>query len=1279
MTMLLIPVVVLAARQAAPAPRLEITGVNASEMPTVIVTANVYDALGQPMRGLTAADFSLTGELAEQAQIINVENISDNNLPFASVLLIDTSSSMIGTPIENARLAAHAFIDNIGSNDPVAIMVFDTQVVLLQDYTTDKAALHAVIDGVQAGGETALYQASYDAIVHAASSPTPRRAVILLSDGAEYGGRSTVAREAAAAEALVRGVPVYTIGLGFGADRTYLQELASSTNARTYDLPTPEQLTQIYTDLAALLRSQYVITLDAPLPLDGTQYNLQLAVNTPEGAAEASAVLRAPIPVPIVRLPRFDAPLSEPTDIEATVLADDPLTSIIYDLDGNEPMTLDPAATIIHIDPVNLAPGDHVLTVTATNDDGDQGSDVIPLTIAALPSQISLSPDPASLGAINQPQTITVQTSGQTPATAISISFNNSETATDLSEPYSFSIDPMQFPPGDNSVTVRVTNAGGVTATQTFDFTVAALPPQVAVTGVQEGQRIEAPVTFRLDITTQEDIAEVDASVNGAAVEPNADGSYTLDPINFAAGANALTIRATTAGGLAGTARVNVTIAALPPQITVNGLEPDEVLGQDRDITFDFVSQAPIARVTVLVDEDGIATLTGAPFGVTLRVLDFAPGAHTLSVVAVDANGQSSTLDVPFSIAPEPAFTATATAVIATQAAQATATQQAEMTASAVQATQGAQEANATGTQIANASETAAAAMATQGAQATRQAQATATQGANASSTVAALATESAQAAQATQSAVDAASTQGAQATQTAQSLATQTALDATATAAVIQAVQIAQITATAETRLTVTTEAQATQTAVSAAATATDAARAIQLANDLATLNAQMTATAEMRLTITTEAQATQTAESAAATATDAARATQLANDLATLNANITATAEIVQQTATQQALMVGTGDARATEQAIAETTGTAIAQATVAGLATQAAAEQQATQAAENAAATQAAAEQQATQAAENAAATQGAVDATATQDARSTATQVVQETQDALATRAAVIVAQTQAATRDALATANAQARQVAQETQAARATRAAETTQTQQANTTATAVQATQSAEDATATQAARDATAQAEQTLNALEATATQFIINATATRHALETRSASDAVATQTAQDATATVEAEQTGVAQSTLDAQATLQAQATVDRASLLTVTAEQLANLATGTADANATPSANILATEVQSTQVAQANATTDAQATIDTRLTAVGPTATPQDSGEQGAPTGTPPPSPTLTEIQAQEPPASSNVAPILIVLIVVIVVIIVLVLVMRGRGTPPPRR
>ncbi len=322
---LLVPVLVLGA-QDAPASRLEITGVNATEMPVITVTANVYDNLGQPLRGLTASDFALTGELVGQAQITNVENITDNNLPFAVVLAIDVSTSMAGSPIDNAKQAARAFVENIGPSDPVAIMTFGTHVRVAQDYTTDKATLLSVIDSVYAAGETALYQAAYEATQLAAQSPTPRRAVILLSDGAEYGANSTVARDDAVQEAIVRGVPIYTIGLGYGFDRTYLQQLSGSTNAGNYESPTPDQLTQIYTDLAAKLRSQYVITLDAPLPLDGTEYELGLQVTTPDGTVQASTTLRAPIPVPVVQLPALDQPLTEPTQITATILHDDPLS-----------------------------------------------------------------------------------------------------------------------------------------------------------------------------------------------------------------------------------------------------------------------------------------------------------------------------------------------------------------------------------------------------------------------------------------------------------------------------------------------------------------------------------------------------------------------------------------------------------------------------------------------------------------------------------------------------------------------------------------------------------------------------------------------------------------------------------------------------------------------------------------------------------------------------------------------------------------------------------------
>ncbi|MEL7234595.1 MAG: VWA domain-containing protein, partial [Chloroflexota bacterium] len=119
-------------------PTLEITGVNATDLPTVTVTANVVDSFGLPVRGLTADEFTLTGELADLGEIVTVENVTDDDLSFGVVLVIDTSTSMSGTPLQAAKEAATLFIEQVGDGDPIALVTFDNNARVDQDLTTDK-------------------------------------------------------------------------------------------------------------------------------------------------------------------------------------------------------------------------------------------------------------------------------------------------------------------------------------------------------------------------------------------------------------------------------------------------------------------------------------------------------------------------------------------------------------------------------------------------------------------------------------------------------------------------------------------------------------------------------------------------------------------------------------------------------------------------------------------------------------------------------------------------------------------------------------------------------------------------------------------------------------------------------------------------------------------------------------------------------------------------------------------------------------------------------------
>ena len=180
--LLAIPVAYVAMQDNASPITLQITGINVTQYPTVVVNANVFDRVGRPILGLAQKDFEVLGDLRNNMRIVKVENITDDSLAFSVVLAIDTSGSMTGSPIDRTKEAAISFINSIGPNDSVAIVTFDNRGRLVQDFTTDKTVLTDTINNLRYGGQTALYEGATLAVETAARSPIPRRAVIFLSD-----------------------------------------------------------------------------------------------------------------------------------------------------------------------------------------------------------------------------------------------------------------------------------------------------------------------------------------------------------------------------------------------------------------------------------------------------------------------------------------------------------------------------------------------------------------------------------------------------------------------------------------------------------------------------------------------------------------------------------------------------------------------------------------------------------------------------------------------------------------------------------------------------------------------------------------------------------------------------------------------------------------------------------------------------------------------------------------------------------------------------------------
>ncbi len=745
---------------------LEITGVNATKLPEVVLTVNVLDSTGKPISGLTASDFTLGGEFAQFGRIVSVQNVADDALPFAVVLVIDTSSSMSGAPIARALEAARLFVDSIGDSDPVAIMTFDNRVRLVQDYTTDKETLRRAISSIAYGGQTALYAAAAEAAEKAAAAPVNRRAVILLSDGAQFPRRDE-ARGDGLERAIARNVSFYTIGLGFGSDRTYLQELSEKTNARFFESPAPDQLAGIFSELAAQFRSQYVVTIAGDVPLDGTQYSLALTANTPLGASNTdTTTLRAPVPVPVVVL-ATDAlaqPLSAPVTLTPDIRADDRVRSVTVSVNGT-PLVLG-ANNSFTLDPLDFAPNQaQALQIAVTDADGDVGKFETTFSVVALPTAFAVALPSTPLSDVT---TVTVTSSGrvQTPLARVTYTLNGVDvTSDDAANGFPFTIDPFTLPAGEHTLVVNATNGGGVTTSQTATFSVAAQAPRItadAVSGVSEGQLLSAPTTITLTPATQAGATIVSTTLT--AGDTTHALPFTLDPFAFAPGNLPLTFGATDSSGQTATFTVNVTIPAIKPLVSLGDFAGG-TFAAPFELPITVNSQTPVQTVTVSVGETQFEfkpNADGSLPPITIDPTSLGDGDYTAEVTVTDASGQQETQTVAFSVAlPKPTAevgtpdTTAAQATLEAQAAQATREAQATTNALNILATQ-----SARATQDAQA---------TQSAQATRDAQATA-------DTAVIQARQNAEATQNAQATQDARATQNAIATLTAQPTATFTA-----------------------------------------------------------------------------------------------------------------------------------------------------------------------------------------------------------------------------------------------------------------------------------------------------------------------------------------------------------------------------------------------------------------------------------------------------------------------------------------------------------------------
>jgi Ca-activated chloride channel family protein len=208
---------------------------------------------------LSADDLVVVEDGVEQA----IDAFHEAVAPVSIVLALDASGSMRKSAAAVVE-AAHEFVNALRPEDSLAPMLFADQVVFAHDLTKDRDAAFKAIDGYQATGGTALYDALADALTRL-KRVEGRRAIVVLTDGRDENNPGTAPGSVRTLDDVLRLVKetdatIFTIGLGVKVDPLPLERLARLSGGQAYFPADVAGLRDEYRRIVENLRRRYVVS-----------------------------------------------------------------------------------------------------------------------------------------------------------------------------------------------------------------------------------------------------------------------------------------------------------------------------------------------------------------------------------------------------------------------------------------------------------------------------------------------------------------------------------------------------------------------------------------------------------------------------------------------------------------------------------------------------------------------------------------------------------------------------------------------------------------------------------------------------------------------------------------------------------------------------------------------------------------------------------------------------------------------------------------------------------
>lgn len=310
---------------------LTVENVDDSSFPTIQTTVRVETTAGGD-GDLTESNFDVceqtVGEFGGDFCGQDIENVqfgSEDVETEADVMLVlDTSGSMLGQKLDNARQGAYTLIggDEDPGNDPdqggldptvnAGLVTFGGSASLEQGLTTDHDLVETAVDNTSAFGGTPMADAINEAQAELDANGDPNTAdfIVLLANGNADDNSATrqAARDARNVTDLNNdgdGTSIISIAYGFGADQNLMEDLSGppKVDDDTIDdddanafVGEQDDISQVFKDIGEIIAGTYTIDYEtANFATDGNDRNVRVYVDDPnEGDADDTGSYTAP-------------------------------------------------------------------------------------------------------------------------------------------------------------------------------------------------------------------------------------------------------------------------------------------------------------------------------------------------------------------------------------------------------------------------------------------------------------------------------------------------------------------------------------------------------------------------------------------------------------------------------------------------------------------------------------------------------------------------------------------------------------------------------------------------------------------------------------------------------------------------------------------------------------------------------------------------------------------------------------------------------------------------